>query len=196
MIELIKTKIGNENITGIIPINPKGLKIKFANISYATGFVNWIIYFLISLFPAAFFAFLIGGMIFTVDTAPNRILALIALLIGILMFLFDYIYVNNIKKYPKTFLVIANSDLYFFAIRNNTFEIAHKFGIDINNIEKYFFGEINKKTNKIGEAFEIRQNSKTLLVGKILIKNNLLDSKDIAKEFLFPFETLKKIYLS
>lgn len=196
MIELIKRKIGNETIVGIIPINPKNLKIKFANISYSTGFGQWVIYFLISLFPAAFISFIVGSAIFTRDTSSAKLYALIILVIGILMFLSDYIYTSSIKKYPKTALIITNANLYFFAIKNAKFEVAHKFDVDINHLENILYGEINKKTNKIGEHFEIRTNNKTQLAGKIFIRNNQLFSADFPKENLFSSEKLRKIYLS
>lgn len=196
MIEDIKAKIGNQKIKGIIPVNPKDLKVKFANTSYTTGFVHWFVYFIIALIPTPIFMFIISDLLMDPYVHLSKILALFILIIGGIMFLADYIYKNSIKTYPETLLVITDSDMYFFAVKNGRFEIAHTFDLNVNKLGEFFYGEINRKTKRIGKNFEIRKEGKKLLSGKLLVSDNRLYSPNVPDELLLPVEKLQKIYLS
>ncbi len=193
MLELIKQTINNETITGIIPLNPKRLKLKFANKSYASGAIAYLIMFLISLVPSLFLFGLLG-FILNFDSVISRII-LIILIVAVLMIVSESIYVNKIMKYPEAFLVLSKSDLYCFVIKDNQILLHHKFNTDINKLSQIFFGQINKRTKKVGELFEIRQNNVTTMSGKINIKNNQLYSNSITNNNLMKISELQKIYL-
>ena len=195
-IDLIKTQVKNEEITGIIPINPKRLKIHFANKSLAPGIAERLVIFLICFLPAlfiySFFAFILGDM----GVSKLSLIFLLILIIGAFMFIAESIYVNNIKKYPEVYLVLTNSDLHFISIRNQNIEIYHTFDINVNELNKVFYGEFNRKQQRIGEHFEIRKNDQRLLSGKINIEGNTLKSYIIPEKYLLAEKKLRKIYIS
>lgn len=196
MIELIKKQLNNDEIIGIIPINPKRLRMKFANKSFAPGFGQWIIFFLIIFFPALFLFGFFGFILGDLGVSKYSLIILFILITGGLMFFAENIYVNKIKKYPQTILALTNKHLYFLAIKKEKIGLTYKFDTKIDNLSKVFYGEINKKTQHIGESFHIIENDKILLSGKLLLKNDQFICETEFTDFLFPIDKLKNIYLS
>ena len=72
---------------------------------------------------------------------------------------------NQIKKYPVSVLVLTNSNLYYFILKNNKIDRYNKFDLNIENLGKVFYGEINARTGKIGRRFVIKIVFKSRYVG-------------------------------
>ncbi len=195
MIEVIKKQVNGEEISGIIPLKSKGLKMKFGK-NLTTGILGWIVIFLLSTIPAGMFSFILGDLIFGAYAPQEKIFALSILVFGIVMYLLERIYANVIRKYPSTFLVVTNANLHFFLIKGNGKGSSHKFEVDVEKLEDVFYGQINKNTNRIGQNFAIKQNDKTLLSGKLSISKNQLFSEELDSKYFFPIEKLQNIFLS
>lgn len=200
MDKLVLEKLTNEKIIGAIPINPKGLKIKFDNNSLTPNFWQILLMFLISL-PITLFVFALLSFILAdlfVNASILSLLLLVPLFLLILAmptYLIYKIYVNKIKKYPETIFVITEQHLHFFLLKNSAVKIHHKFNVPFDKLGEIFFGEINKKTNILGPNFEIRQNNKKIIKGKLkLVNNNFIDST-IDNKFLLSIKDLQNIYL-
>tara|TARA_B110000902_G_C14040706_1_gene487700 strand:- start:136 stop:726 length:591 start_codon:yes stop_codon:yes gene_type:complete len=196
MQNLIKEVLNSEEFIGIIPIESKRLKIKSDNISFAPSIGAYLIMFLTCFVPwltlSGFFSFIMqykGASIYSV------IIICILILYG-LMYLADKIYVNQIKKYPVTVLVLTNSNLYYFILKNNKIDRYNKFDLNIENLGKLFYGEINARTGNIGRRFVIKRDGKIFISGYLKIKNNIFQSGSFNEEALLPIKDLRKIYNS
>lgn len=197
--EIFET-IENEKIIGAIPINPKKLNMKFVNKSLAPNFWQILLMFLISLpitLPVfAMLSFILGDLVLTVSAVSMILLVLLALVIlAMPTYLIYIIYVNKIKKYPETIFVITEQNFHFFILENNIINLHHKFDVPFDKLNEVFFGMINKKTNVLGPNFEIRQNNKKLMKGKLNIANNSFINSSIDSKFLLPIKDLQNIYL-
>ena len=196
----ILEKLKNEKIIGVIPINPKGLKIKFDNKSLAPNFWQILLMFLISLpitIPVlAMLSFLLANL-FRNASAVSLVLSVPFFLVILAMptYLIYKIYVYKIKKYPETIFVITEQNFHFFILKNNIVNLHHKFDVPFDKLGEVFFGMINKKTNVLEPKFEIRQNNKKLIEGKLKIANNSFVNSSIDSEFLMPIKDLQSIYL-
>jgi len=198
MNKLVLEKLNGENIVGVIPINPKGLDMKFANKSLTPNFWQIVLMFLISL-PITLFVLALLGFILG-DLSPSflSLILLVPICLVILAmptYLIYKIYVNNIKKYPETIFVITEQNFHFFLLENNMVKLHHKFDVPFDKLSEVFYGEINRKTNVLGPNFEIRQNNKKLIKGKLKIVNNLFNDSAIDSKFLLPIKELQNIYL-
>lgn len=194
MIDLIKTKIGNEEIIGIIPLFTKTLNISFLNKSYKTNFLNWILYFFIGIIPAALITYLVVFLILNIENPDKAVVSIFFTLEAFLIYIIKEIHENKFKKLPVTMFVITESNFYFFAIFKNKIEIEKKYEIDFNSLKKVFFGEYDKATKNIGPKFEIKKNNKILFSGELLISKNKLFSEDIDEKYLLPTEKLREIF--
>jgi len=196
MEKLISETLKNEELIGIIPIESKRLKIKSDNITFSPTILAYVLMLLICFLPAmflfGFFSFILldlGGSIYSV------IIVCILILFG-LMYLADKIYVNYIKKYPNSALVLTNSNLYYFLIKNNKIVRYNNFEIDVKDLSKYLYGEMNIKTGKIGKRFMIKSNGNVLASGNLKIKNSKFQSDLFSDEVLLPINELRAIYKS
>ncbi len=193
-------KLKDEKIIGVIPINPKGLKMKFANKSLSPGFFSILLMFVISLpltiILLAMLSFILADLMNHMH--PVSLFFIIILFFAILAlptFIIYKIYVNKIKKYPEAIFVITENDLSFFLIVDKHIAFHHKFGIPYHKLSEAFFGEIDKKTNALGANFEIRQNNKELVKGKLKLDNNKFIENNIESKYLLPIKELQNIYM-
>jgi len=201
MNKLVLEKLDGENIVGVIPINPKGLNIKFANKSLKPNFWQILLMFVISLpitlFILAMVGFILGDLILRVSTVSIILLVPVFLIvIAMPTYLIYKIYVNSIKKYPETIFVITEQNFYFFLLENNIVKLHHNFDVPFNKLNEVFYGEINRKTNVLGSNFEIRRNNKKIMKGKLKIANNSFINNTIDNEHILPIKELQNIYLS
>jgi len=200
MNKLVLEKLNGENIVGAIPINPKGLNIKFANKSLTPNFWQIVLMFLISLpitlFVLALLGFILADLFLSASTLSLILLVpLFLVILAMPTYLIYKIYVNKIKKYPETIFVITEQNFHFFLLENNMVKLHHKFDVPFDKLSEVFYGEINRKTNVLGPNFEIRQNNKKLIKGKLKIVNNLFNDSAIDSKFLLPIKELQNIYL-
>lgn len=200
MNQLILEKLKNEKIIGVIPINPKGLKIKFDHNSLTPSLWQILLMFLISLpitLPLlSLLSFILGDLVQCLSTVSLVLLIPIFLVIlAMPTYLIYKIYVNKIKKYPETIFVITEQNFHFFLLKNNLVKVHHKFDVIFDKLSEVFFGEINKKTNVLGPNFEIRQNNKKIIKGKLKLANNCFIDNTIESSFLLPIKDLQNIYL-
>ena len=200
MNKIVLEKLKNEKIIGAIPINPKGLKIKFDNKSLAPNFWQILLMFLISLpitIPVlAMLSFILANLFLNASTVSLVLLVpLFLVILAMPTYLIYKIYVNKIKKYPETIFVITEQNFHFFLLKNNIVNLHHKFDVPFDKLSEVFFGVINKKTNVLGRNFEIRQNNKKLIKGKLKLVNNYFIDSTIDSRFLLPIKDLQNIYL-
>ena len=200
MNKIILEKLKNEKIIGVIPINPKELKIKFDNKSLAPNFWQIVLMFLISLpitIPLlVMLSFLLVNL--SLNASALSLVLLVPLFLVILAlptYLIYKIYVNKIKKYPETLFVITEQNFHFFLLKNNIVDIYHKFDVSFDKLNSIFYGEINKKTKILGSRFEIRKNNIKLIKGKLNIANNSFVNSSIDSKYLLPIKDLQNIYL-
>jgi len=198
MNSMVIEKFKDEKIIGVIPINPKGLNMKFANKSLSPGILSIILMFLISLpitIPLlAMLSFILADLM--IHMGAVSLFFVIILFIAILAsptYIIYKIYVNKIKKYPEVIFVITENDLSFFLIKDKHIDLHHQFGIPYNKLNEVYFGEIDKKTNALGANFEIRQNNKMLMKGKLKLANNKFVENNIESKFLLPIIELQNI---
>ncbi|MCD4833020.1 MAG: hypothetical protein K8R31_04430 [Bacteroidales bacterium] len=199
MNKLVLEKLDGENIVGVIPINPKGLNIKFANKSLTPNFWQILLMFLISLpitiLVLAMLSFILADLFLNGSTVSLVLVPIFLVILAMPTYLIYRIYVNKIKKYPETIFVITKQNFYFFLLENNIVKVHHKFDVPFDKLSKVFYGEINRKTNVLGRNFEIRQNNKKIIKGKLKIVNNSFINSTIDSEFLLPIKELQYIYL-
>ncbi len=200
MNKLVLEKLNGENIVGVIPINPKGLNMKFANKSLTPNFWQIVLMFLISLpitlFVLALLSFILADLFLSASILSLVLLVpLLLLILAMPTYLIYKIYVNKIKKYPETIFVITEQNFHFFLLENNMVKLHHKFDVPFDKLSEVFYGEINRKTNVLGRNFEIRQNNKKKMKGKLKIANNLFNDSAIDSKFLLPIKELQNIYL-
>ncbi|MFP4024906.1 MAG: hypothetical protein ACLFVR_10290 [Thiohalospira sp.] len=200
MNKLVLGKLNGENIVGVIPINPKGLNIKFSNKSLKPNFWQIVLMFLISLpitlFVLALLSFILADLFLSASTLSLvLIIPLFLVILAMPTYLIYKIYVNRIKKYPETIFVITKQNFHFFLLENNIVKLHHKFDVPFDKLSEVFYGEINRKTNALGRNFEIRQNNKKKMKGKLKIANNVFNDSAIDSEFLLPIKELQNIYL-
>ena len=144
----------------------------------------------------ALLAFILGDLASRVSLVSLIFLIPVFLVILALpTYLIYKIYINRIKKYPETIFVITKQNFYFFLLENNIVKVHHKFDVPFDKLSKVFYGEINRKTNVLGRNFEIRQNNKKIIKGKLKIVNNSFINSTIESEFLLPIKELQYIYL-
>ena len=200
MNSLVIEKLKHEKIIGAVPINPKRLNMKFANRSLSPGILSILLMFLISLpvtvLLLAMLSFTLADLMLHM-TGVSLVVIIILFIIILLIptYLIYKIYVNRIKKYPETIFVITENDLHFFLIKDNCIDLHHQLGVPYDKLNDIFFGEINKKTNVLGANFEIRQNNKKLIKGKLKLANNKFIESNIESKFLLPIKELQNIYL-
>ncbi len=195
--EIIKEKLKDKDLKGVIPIKPQNLEMNFANKSYSPSLLANILIFVVSLFilsvPIALVLFILGDM--GVSTV-SLIFAFLLLAFGG-WYLGRVIYIRSIKKYPKVLLGVAKDNLYCFVFsQDNKLEFFHDFELKDKNITDILYGEIDSKTKKIGKHFEIRIDDIVQMKGKIDLKNGNLNSKKSYSDILLPTSELKNIYLS
>ncbi|GEM_PF-2191062 len=200
MNKFVLEKLSNERIIGAIPIHPKGLKIKFDNNSLAPNFWQIVLMFLISLpitlFVLALLSFILADLSLNASIVSLiLLLPLFLLILATPTYVIYKIYVNKIKKYPEALFVITEQNFHFFLLENNTVKVHHKFDVPFNKLSEVFYGEINKKTNTLGRNFEIRQNNKKLITGKLKLANSHFTDNTIDNKFLLPINDLQNIYL-
>ncbi len=200
MNKLVLEKLNGENIVGAIPINPKGLNMKFANKSLTPNFWQIVLMFLISLpitlFVLALLGFILADLFLSASTLSLvLIVPLFLVILAMPTYLIYKIYVNKIKKYPETIFVITEQNFHFFLLENNMVKLHHKFDVPFDKLSEVFYGEINKETHVLGRNFEIRQNNKKKMKGKLKIANNLFNDSAIDSKFLLPIKELQNIYL-
>ena len=200
MNNLILKKLEEENIIGVIPVNPIGLNIKFAKKSLKPNFLQILLMFLISLpitiLVLAILAFILGNLVSSASIVSLILLIPVFLVILVMpTYLVYKIYINRIKKYPETIFVITKQNSHFFLLENNIIGLYHKFDVSFKKLNEIFYGEINKKTNVLGNHFEIRQNNKTLIKGKLKLVKNSFECNTIDDKFILPINELQKIYL-
>lgn len=196
MKNLIEEKLNKEKIVGIIPIESKRLKIKTDNISMAPSIEAYLIMFLICLLPAMFLFGFFTFILLDFGASIYSIIIFCVMILSGLMYLADKIYVNYIKKYPDSALVLTKSNLYYFLMKNNKILKYNKLDVDIKNLGQFFYGDMDRNTGKIGKRFLIKRNGTTLVSGNLKIENNKFQCDYFSGEDLLPFEELHKIYIS
>ena len=193
-------KLDGEKIVDVIPINPNGFKMKFADKSLKPNFWQILLMFFISLpitlFVLAISSFILADLARGNSIASTLLIPLFLLLIAMPTYIIYKIYVNRIKKYPETIFVITEQNFCFFLSENNIVTLHHNFDVPFNKLNEVFYGEINKKTNVLGPNFEIRQNNKKLMKGKLKIAKNSFINSPIDRKYLLPIKELQNIYLS
>lgn len=194
-------KLKHVKIIGVIPVNPKGLKIKFTNKSLSPNFWQILLMFLISLpitiLVLAMLLFILANLFKNASIVSLVILVPVFFVILTMpTYLIYKIYVNKIKKYPDAIFVITEQNFYFFLLENNIINLYHKFDVPFAKLHEVFYGEINKKTNVLGTNFEIHQNNKKLIKGKLKLVNNSFIDSTIDSEYILPIKELQEIYLS
>lgn len=128
------------------------------------------------------------------ETRLSVILLMIMILI-VPYFLFKYIYVKKMKRYPTINLILLKDELFISVSDKNGDEtwLTKSFDISFSKLNKNLYGELNKR-GKIGKIFELRKDNILLMKGTIHISNSEFISTSKLSEKYITTETLRKIY--
>ncbi len=193
MEEIIKQLIGEEKLLGVIPLDSKRLKIQQDNISMKPTALAYVLMFfaavVMSLFSFGFFSFIL----FDLGASVYSVLLFYVLILLVLFYFAEKIYVNSIKTYPFAALMLTGSKLHYFFVENNQLKTHNTFHVEIENLGKSFYGEVNAKSGKVGKRFMIKNKGNVLASGNLDIKNNAFSPFLLKNELLLPIEELHKI---
>lgn len=196
MTDIIKDVLKEEELVGILPVQSKRLQIPAANISYAPSFGNYGAM-LACCFPLiVVFGSTLAFILIDMGASLKAVLCMFLLLTLLLLSLADALYVHKIKKYPNVYLALTTTNLHYFIFKNNQLLKSNPLDVNVSKLESNFFGELNNKRNVIKERFEIKKDGKTLMSGKLKIKNNRWLTEQIRLEDLLPMKRLQQIYVS